>query len=370
MHTTLFTLDSTNYIGMDLHSNNVFVCIIRNAADSQGRLTKKVVARFKVSLDFELRDFEQRISPYCANQPHLATVESTYNWYHLADFFEQKGWNLKLADPTTVANNKLKNSDDVTDAEYLADQLRIGQLRAYDIVPKEARNYRDLVRQRVDVIQARAEHRTKLKNFFNNHCYTAFKTSQLTALSKQAVKGNLDDLYALLDDHHAVLKAARWLRTLHFFDSEVERIEEEIKREQLCDRLECFRYLPLLRSMKGCGFVLSSIIATEIIDIRRFRTDKDFVSYCRLSPSYRLSNGKEKGEGNRKNGNAYLSWSMTELANLMVQHNTAIKSKYDKLFKKSKLRAKAIRAISAKLARCIWHMLQNNEEFDIDRAFN
>lgn len=28
MHTTLFTLDSTNYIGMDLHSNNVFVCII------------------------------------------------------------------------------------------------------------------------------------------------------------------------------------------------------------------------------------------------------------------------------------------------------------------------------------------------------
>ena len=143
---------------MDLHSNNVFVCIIRNAADSQGRLTKKVVARFKVSLDFELRDFEQRISPYCANQPHLATVESTYNWYHLADFFEQKGWNLKLADPTTVANNKLKNSDDVTDAEYLADQLRIGQLRAYDIVPKEARNYRDLVRQRVDLWQFKSKY--------------------------------------------------------------------------------------------------------------------------------------------------------------------------------------------------------------------
>ena len=73
------------------------------------------MARFKVSLDFELRDFEQRITPNCANQPHWVTVESTYNCHHLADFFEQKGWNLKLADPTTVANNKLKGSNDITD---------------------------------------------------------------------------------------------------------------------------------------------------------------------------------------------------------------------------------------------------------------
>ncbi len=41
MHTTLFTLDPTNYIGINLHSNNVFVCIIRNATDSQDRLRKK-----------------------------------------------------------------------------------------------------------------------------------------------------------------------------------------------------------------------------------------------------------------------------------------------------------------------------------------
>lgn len=45
------------------------------------------------------------------------------------------------------------------------------------------------------------------------------------------------------------------------------------------------------------------------------------------SPSYRLSNGKDKGEDNRRDGNAYLSWEMTELANLMVQNNPAIKSK-------------------------------------------
>lgn len=70
MHTTLFTFDSTNHIGMNLHSNKVFVCFIHNATDSQTRLTKKVVERFKVSVDFKFWGFEQRISPYSTNHPH------------------------------------------------------------------------------------------------------------------------------------------------------------------------------------------------------------------------------------------------------------------------------------------------------------
>lgn len=60
---------------------------------------------------------------------------------------------------------------------------------------------------------------------------------------------------------------------------------------------------------------------------------------------------------------------MTELANLMVFHNPAIKKKYDRQFKKSQVRAKAIRSIAAKLARCIWHMLKKDIDFRIDLAF-
>ena len=41
--------------------------------------------------------------------------------------------------PTTVTSNKHKNGNDVTDAEYLVDQLRIDRLQVYDIVSKEVR---------------------------------------------------------------------------------------------------------------------------------------------------------------------------------------------------------------------------------------
>ena len=92
-------------------------------------------------------------------------------------------------------------------------------------------------------------------------------------------------------------------------------------------------------------------------------------TWAKCAPAIRLSNEKSKGDGNRKNGNAYLSWAMTELANLMVRHNPSIKKKYDRQLKKSRLHAKAIRSIAAQLARCIWHMLMKDEDFQIDLAF-
>ena len=67
---------------------------------------------------------------------------------------------LKLADPTTVKNNKTKFSDDIADAEFLADQMRLGALKAADIIPKQDRAFRDLVRLRVDLVQDRARYRT------------------------------------------------------------------------------------------------------------------------------------------------------------------------------------------------------------------
>lgn len=48
--------------------------------------------------------------------------------------------------------------------------------------------------------------------------------------------------------------------------------------------------------------MLSTIIATEVGDIRRFASAKNFQSYCRLAPTYKLSNGKSKGLGNAKMG--------------------------------------------------------------------
>lgn len=114
----------------------------------------------------------------------------------------------------------------------------------------------------------------------------------------------------------------------------LERIEAQVY-ERL-DQIDTYREgrLLLKNSMKGCGDVLSAVIITEIGDISRFRTMGEFVSYCRLAPASKLSNGKSKGQGNAKNGNAYLSWALTELATLMARYNKSIQHYLERKVKK------------------------------------
>lgn len=70
-------------------------------------------------------------------------VESTYNWYFLADEAEKKGWNMRLADPSTVSANKIKAANDETDAEFLAERLRTNTVKTTPILTHDERARRD-----------------------------------------------------------------------------------------------------------------------------------------------------------------------------------------------------------------------------------
>jgi transposase len=67
--------------------------------------------------------------------------------------------------------------------------------------------------------------------------------------------------------------------------------------------------------------VLALTIMYEVGDIARFRNVGNFTSYCRLVKTARLSVGKRKGAGNRRNGNPYLSWSFSEAAHHANRHH-------------------------------------------------
>ena len=71
----------------------------------------------------------------------------------------------------------------------------------------------------------------------------------------------------------------------------------------------------LLKSIPGIDEKLAIVIMLEIGDIARFADMGNFASYARCVDSARYSNGKKKGEGNTRNGNAYLVWAFIEAAN-------------------------------------------------------
>ena len=92
------------------------------------------------------------------------------------------------------------------------------------------------------------------------------------------------------------------------------------------------------------------IIALEVGDIGRFAGVGEFVSYCRCVDSQRLSNGKRKGEANRKCGNRYLAWAFMEAAHFAIRVLPAAKRFYERK-RRQRHPLLAVKALAHKLAR-------------------
>ena len=359
------------YIGIDLHSNNIWLSVIVNEQRPSGSVGKVIFSRSIGTQRVDGTLPEDLIKPvierFCKDQPHIACVEATYNWYWLADLFERNGWNLVLADPSTVSEAKTKAADDRKDAEYLADRLRYNALRYAVIMPKQLREIRDLVRTRGTAVKQRAREKIIVINKLTNLIGRKITGKELRELIKEHAEfgteapmllnwGLTEEVRTILDYH---------LTMATNIDQGIQKLEEHINAVG-----RNLRYTRELQKMPGCGPVISSILASEIGSIRRFATAANFVSYCRLASTSKLSNGKSKGLGNAKNGNAYLSWAFTELATLMVRYSEAAKRHFEKLMRKyGQLRVKAIRVLAAKLARSVYQCLSKNEPFDVLRSF-
>ena len=102
--------------------------------------------------------------------------------------------------------------------------------------------------------------------------------------------------------------------------------------------------------------------------IARFAQVGNFASYCRCVDSKHYSNGRKKGEGNTKNGNKYLAWAFVEAAHFALRFCPEAKRFYER--KKARTNSiVATKALAHKLARACYHMLKENQPFDVQRCF-
>ena len=166
-----------------------------------------------------------------------------------------------------------------------------------------------------------------------------------------------DSLRHWFKDEHLFLTAQASLNSIAFFDQQIKQIEKTIKKQVKLKK--SFQYL---KTVPGIGDILALIIMLEVGDISRFAKVGNFASYCRCVSSKRLSDGKSKGKGNRKNGNKYLSWAFVEATQFTRRHNTRLKRYYDR---KAAQRNPivATKALSNKLARICYYIMRDQVPF-------
>ena len=132
-------------VGIDLHRRRSHVAMI----DDQGRelRTRRVINDGPAILALLAEiDGECRVA-----------LEATYGWEWLADLLEEAGYELHLAHPLrtkAIASARVKT--DAVDARTLAHLLRADLLPESYIAPRELRDLRDLLRQRVVLTQMRS----------------------------------------------------------------------------------------------------------------------------------------------------------------------------------------------------------------------
>ena len=160
-----------------------------------------------------------------------------------------------------------------------------------------------------------------------------------------------------------ILTVNSHLRILHCMQDEIKLLEK-----QILAKVELEPAFARLQTIPGVGKILAMTIMLETGEISRFPSAGNFASYCRCVSSQRISNGKKKGEGNKNNGNKYLSWAFVEAANFAIRYDEQIKRYYQKKMSKTKL-VVAIKTIANKIAKASFYMLRDAVDFDVKKAF-
>lgn len=312
------------YSGIDQHKLFSYITTV----DSDGIIIKEAKLN---NNSFEILNYFSSLG-----KEHSATVETTGGWYWINDLLSSQGIDLKLAHAKYVkATAYAKVKTDKVDSHILA------QLLCLNFIP-EAYKISDDIRTLRDTLRARLRLSVK-------------RTSCINFMHRMLEKFNISDP-ALLNDFYKL--------QYQQFD-----IQAKLLKEQMLT-LEKFIYPTLIPNddiqrllwIPGIGKMNAFTNLLEVGDINRFQSEKNFFSYCRLTPSARNSGGKSK-QRSSKDGNKYLKIVFSDAAVHALQYYPVIKHYYNsKLRKKKKQVAKAI--ISKEIARIVYYVLNYKSDFN------
>ena len=288
------------HVGLDLSRKRVDVCLI----SSDGEL----VGHFPAPADRDgLYGLTRRVAAY--GEPVRGVVESMNGARFVHDELVKHGWEVLIADAQRVKGlAPLACKTDKVDARVLA------ELSFRDLVPAiwlptpGLRAERERSRFRLHLVK----HRSILKNRIH---------STLIAFGYQCP---VSDLFGL--------EGRRLLNSLDFpepwrghVDASMRLIDElEVQIAQVEHKLKRIgadhRYVPLLMTAPGFGWITSFTVACEIGDISRFSSPVKLTGYTGLCPRVNQSGEVDRRGPVSKHGPRYLRWGLMEAAIAASSH--------------------------------------------------
>ncbi len=362
--------------GLDVHKRTVVVCVIV----PEGREVRTFGTMTRELLEMVDWLLNKRVT-------HVAMESSGVYWRPLFNLLEGRGIELLVVNARHVKAVPGRKTD-VKDAEWLADLLRHGLLKASFVPDRRQRELRELVRYRKTLVEEHARMVTRIQKVLEG------ANIKLSSVASNVVgksgKAMLEQLAAGNEDAEAMAELAwsnlrskrgqlrealigsmgehqRFMLKSHLRLVEEMEAEVEAVNAQLEERMRPFEsQIALLDQIPGIGTTSAQQILAEIgVDMSRFPTADHLASWARVCPGLNESGGK-RHPASTGAGNPWLRSTLIEVALAAVKAGRRqpnfFSARYHRLSNRRGPKRAAM-AVAHSLLIAIYNMLRNGSYF-------
>ena len=385
--------------GLDVHKKTVVACRMRLTEEKRVEWEKKTFGTMTVDL-LKLNDWLNEW------QVEQVTIESTADYWKPVFNILEDGFETVLVNAQHVKKVPGRKTD-ASDAEWLAELMLHGLLRASFIPPKPQRVLRELTRYRTTLVRERARVVNRVEKLLES---TNIKLSSvvtdvmgvsakamlrelaagaddpqaLAELAKGRLRNKMKDLEAALsgtvEEHHRFILAQQ-LGHIDFLDEQIEAMSRQISQhlEQMGQLqsddddpsrsseaeqpLSWSASVELLDTIPGVDRRTAEIVLAEIgLDMSQFPTADDLTSWAGFAPGNHQSGGK-RYSGRTTKGNRPIGAALNQAAWAASRtKDTFLKARYHRLAAR-RGKKRAIVALGRSILVSIWHMLSRREPY-------
>lgn len=296
------TARSIIYLGMDVHKDSITIAVLPAGATTPTRLERlpNELPRLKKWLDRVGREGELR-----------ACYEASGAGYVLHRALREWGYACDVIAPSLIPKRPgVQRKHDKRDASDLARLYRAGELTAVRIPTEAEERVRDVVRCRETFQREILKSRHYILKFLarrglvfregTNWCTPHLRWLQHLT-TEQSPLAPADRL--VFREYHALLTYK--LQRRDELDREIERLAELPTLAPMVQRLQCFRGIALQGAM---------VLATEIVDWRRFERPTQLAAYLGLVSREDSSGDRERKGSITKAGNSHCRHVLVQAA--------------------------------------------------------
>jgi transposase len=288
--------NSITWVGLDVHKESIIAAVVGSDGSLLGR--------------FETTNSPKGKDRLIARMKTFPGVQCAYEvgpcGYDLKRFLEQESVPCEVIAPSLIPRrpgDRIKT--DRRDAEKIARMHRMGELVPIHVPTPRQEALRDLFRAREDASEDLLRKRHRLTKFFLRQG-RRFEGKSWTREHWRWIRAQV------FDDTNAADVLVEYILAV---DQEVERVARFDQRiEEASRNPEIAPVVSRLTALRGIRTLTAVTLVAELVDLRRFSSPRDLMSFAGLIPGERSSGGKVRRTGITKTGNAHLRRVLVEAA--------------------------------------------------------